>query len=255
MSKRTNKKDREERIDKIHDLLMRGKYPHSARKSPAFQLYAQDFISGTTDLSTIHIGAYFLLLLRQWDKYFVPNDSNKLSLIGKCSSEVIDIVLEKFVMCSDGKYRNSRLERIRAEQIDNKSSKSKGGITAMKNRWRETEQEKPEEKSPATLTDNGPHYFYIGTEIFKMKISDYMKEHMQIYLNAWGAMHGKSVNIETVWARMEQKIGKAYNGAGHIQNMFESLATEIRQEKITGKTKNAGTVLKAALPKKNNATL
>lgn len=251
MSKRTKKKDREERIEKIHDLLMRGKYRHNVKKSPAFQLYVQDFLSGTLDMLPESIGSYVLLLLRQWDKYLLPNNIAKLSVIAKCNPEVIGSILEKFVLCTDGQYRNSRLELVRAEQIDYRNGKSNGGTAAMKNRYSEKEEPKSQDIAQTPVIESGsqgPHYFRIGLELYQMRISDYMKKNMQIYLNAWKSMHEKSVASELIWKSMEEKIGKNYTSEGHIQNTFESIANKIRQEKIAAKPASAS--IKASMPKK-----
>jgi uncharacterized protein YdaU (DUF1376 family) len=43
-------------------------------KSPAFQLYVQDFLSGVKFFSTEETGAYILLLCEQWDSGFIENN-------------------------------------------------------------------------------------------------------------------------------------------------------------------------------------
>lgn len=91
--------------------------------SPAFQLYADDFLSGTIDMSQEEVGAYIRLLCHQWGKGSVPDDKARLQRIA--GGRVSDAVMAKFPKGQDGLLRNPRLEAVRAER-DQYSAKQAG---------------------------------------------------------------------------------------------------------------------------------
>ena len=78
-------------------------------KAPAFQFYGDDFVAGTSDMTQAEVGAYILLLCRQWATGEIPADYDRLKLIAK--GEVSDHVLAKF---PDGK--NARMEKVRTQR-------------------------------------------------------------------------------------------------------------------------------------------
>jgi hypothetical protein len=55
----------------------------AAGKSPAFQFYANDFATGTADLSAEEVGIYIRLLCAQWDKGSIPGELDMLSRIAR----------------------------------------------------------------------------------------------------------------------------------------------------------------------------
>jgi uncharacterized protein YdaU (DUF1376 family) len=79
------------------------------KKPPAFQFYADDFVSGVSDMTQSEVGAYILLLCRQWCAGEIPADPDRLRLIAK--GEVSSHVAAKFV---NGK--NQRMEQVRAQR-------------------------------------------------------------------------------------------------------------------------------------------
>lgn len=78
-------------------------------KAPAFQFYPDDFMGGTADMTQSEVGAYILLLCRQWNSLSIPDDPDRLKLIAK--GPVSDHVLAKF---PEG--RNPRLELVRTQR-------------------------------------------------------------------------------------------------------------------------------------------
>lgn len=103
---------------------------------PAFQFYANDFVTGTTRFTTTDVGGYILLLCEQWDKGAIPGDSvRELAQVMRCSAKMAEAIWTrvsgKFVKDEDGQWRNARLERVRAEQLAYRAKQvangSKGG--------------------------------------------------------------------------------------------------------------------------------
>lgn len=101
-------------------------------KSPAFQLYVQDFLSGVKFFSAEETGAYILLLCEQWDSGFIEDNDKILKKITGISPKKLQKVLEKFEK-KDKKLINFRLdqERIKREDFLSKASKA-GGESARK---------------------------------------------------------------------------------------------------------------------------
>lgn len=81
------------------------------RNPPAFQFYADDFISGTADMAPEEVGAYIRLLCWQWNRGCIPVEPERQQrLAGGCVSAA---VLSKFELCEDGALRNARMEKVR----------------------------------------------------------------------------------------------------------------------------------------------
>ena len=94
-----------------------------SKAPPAFQFYANDFVTGTSRFTTTETGGYILLLCEQWDKGSVPGDSVvDLAQIMRCSRATAKAIWAKvqgkFVRDVDGHWRNERLEEVRAEPPD-----------------------------------------------------------------------------------------------------------------------------------------
>lgn len=234
------------RIEELHKLLMEGKFSLVGKKSPAFQLYIADFLIGTMHMHINSVGPYIVILCYQWDKGFLPNDRKEICKIGRCNEEMLDEFYNKFKSCKDGKLRNNRLEEIRAEQIANKERASAAGINGNNSRWGEVEEDQePEQESksetlpkveltPGTDID----FFYIGTETYKMAVSKFMRENMQIFLEAW-KMKNQQQNIDAVLKEMDKKVGHPYTSEVHIQNAFSKIARDMLRDKPKGESNQA----------------
>ena len=86
----------------------------SKRKAPAFQLYTDDFLAGTLEMSQEEVGQFIRLLCHQWNRGWIPVETEKQQrLTGGCVSVE---VLVKFRLCEDGFLRNERLESVRTER-------------------------------------------------------------------------------------------------------------------------------------------
>ena len=98
---------------------------------PAFQLYAQDFLVGTADMTAEEVGAYIRLLCYQWVKDGLPNDPAKLAVLAGCHGNASAMPLHKFGTCQDGMLRNPRLEQIRKANAEYREKQAENG----KKRW------------------------------------------------------------------------------------------------------------------------
>lgn len=85
-------------------------------KSPAFQFYVQDFLIGTLSMTAEEVGGYIRLLAHQWDAGSIPNDDAKLIKLTGARKKALPAIKIKFVIQDDGTLKNSRLEKVRAQQ-------------------------------------------------------------------------------------------------------------------------------------------
>lgn len=88
-------------------------------KSPAFQFYQADFVSGTLTFTTEEVGAYILLMCHCWDKGLIPSDLRLIARIARLSPQRMRstwaALSSKFIAVEGGLIQ-PRLERERAKQ-------------------------------------------------------------------------------------------------------------------------------------------
>lgn len=110
----------------------------SDTKSPAFRLYAADFIMGTAAMNCTQVGAYTRLLCYQWDHGSVPSQAKEAAKLSGCSTGIAGALLKaKFPFSEDGKRRNKRLERERAKQVEFSRVQSEKGRKGSEKRWKQ----------------------------------------------------------------------------------------------------------------------
>ncbi len=97
-------------------------------RAPAFQFYADDFLSGVADMTQSEVGAYMLLLCAQWSRGAIPDDQDRLRLVAK--GDVSAHVMSKF---PGGK--NQRMERERVKQEEYRANRSSSGKFGANRRW------------------------------------------------------------------------------------------------------------------------
>jgi uncharacterized protein YdaU (DUF1376 family) len=95
--------------------------------SPAFQFYPADFLVGTAEMTPDEVGAYIRLLCYQWARDGLPSDQGKCAGLAGCSREIIAAIWHKFVVGTDGRARNQKLESVRAAQEAFRASRAENG--------------------------------------------------------------------------------------------------------------------------------
>ncbi len=134
-----------------------------------FPLYWQRFLLGTIDMNAEQVGAYFLLLLYEWDHGYVPTDEAAIRKICRIPRKNLERVLKKFERIGD-KYFNNTLEEIRREVAEKIAKRSDSGRKAAKARWEKdanamrsesvriaynsTGEEKKEDNNTTVITDD-----------------------------------------------------------------------------------------------------
>ena len=127
-------------------------------RAPAFQLYADDFIAGTADMTAEEVGGFIRLLCHQWSHGGIPADQDRAARIaGLMGSPCVGYVLAKFPLSDGHTLKNVRLEKIREEQQAFRAKQAAAGLSGAKKRW---------EKCPDDGDPNGdPNRVAIATPL------------------------------------------------------------------------------------------
>lgn len=115
-------------------------------KAPAFQMYASDFLTDTTEMTVCEVGAYIRLLLNQWVNGSLPPDPMRLAFIAGMDTKEFavawDTIKLKFMINEEGRLCNKRLETVRAAQKAWKKKRQEIGTEAAEKRWNPKDGEK-----------------------------------------------------------------------------------------------------------------
>lgn len=84
-------------------------------KAPAFQFYADKFMSGTAHMTVEEVGGYIRLLCYQWENGSIPESEQRQLRVAGCKKGSLLTILEKFTKTEKGLV-NLRLEESRAQQ-------------------------------------------------------------------------------------------------------------------------------------------
>lgn len=84
-------------------------------KAPAFQFYADKFITGTAHMTAEEVGGYIRLLCCQWENGSIPESEQRQLRVAGCKKASLLVILEKFTQTEKGLV-NLRLEESRAQQ-------------------------------------------------------------------------------------------------------------------------------------------
>lgn len=122
------------------------------KDAASFDLYANDWLSGTLLMSYEEKGLYIDLLCLQWQAGALAPDQELKRLRAKSAS--FTAVLTKFPVGEDGKRRNLRLERERVKQRDRRSAKALGAAITNAKRWGSPSAEPQLSDSPLPATDS-----------------------------------------------------------------------------------------------------
>ena len=121
-----------------------------SNKAPAFQLYAQDFLTGVMDLTMEERGIYITLLCKQWsvnDEKGIPKKGLRL-VVGYDWESLPEMVKEKFVDNGDYFFNNRLLKIV----LDYKNFREKQRLNGLKG-GRPKTQNKPKKTSSMKIED------------------------------------------------------------------------------------------------------
>jgi uncharacterized protein YdaU (DUF1376 family) len=218
-----------------------------------FPIYWQRFIIGTLEMNAEEIGAYFLLLIHQWDKGFVPTNSKDLKKISRVSDKKLTKVLEKFEKIGD-KYFNDTLEIIRIEQTEKHAKNYDKGIKGANARWHkhklsitqampgqcETDSIRVEESRVEEKREEKNYINIEGEKIFEIK--KFVDERFKLQKTNWQKLYPLA-NIDNCLDEfLLKRAFETFNGSEHFKKAF-SIELNYAQEK-NSKNKNNGSIKK-----------
>ena len=85
-------------------------------KEPAFLFYVDDFEGGTSHMTDSEVGCYLRLLIAQFGRGELPDDTEFLKRFADSFTESWPIVKEKFKKSDKGTLYNERMELVRQQR-------------------------------------------------------------------------------------------------------------------------------------------
>lgn len=128
--------------------------------------------------------------------------------------------------------------------------KSDGGKLGMEKRWGkknvESEKIKKFQEVVDKIAEEIPkiaNFFYIGVDMYKSPISNFIKIEFGMFLESW-QMQNSSIKVNEVLNEMDKQcVGKTFTGLDHIQNTFKKTAKELNKPSFNKKDEKATTTI------------
>ena len=214
-------------------------------KSPAFQFYVQDFLTGTMHMSAEEIGAYILLLCHQWDKGALPDNDKDLLKISRTRLKILEQVKTKFVKGEDGLLRNARLEKEREKQAAYKEKMAEAGRKSGEARRTKTEpgskvvQASLNSSSSISTSSSTSDINYVnkktlvGNKIFEKSAGALVQELFAQGISEMMMNQYRTLRLDDVLAGIEKDCptGTIFNNEQHLLNKFKSVANKMLSPK------------------------
>jgi len=195
---------------------LKKKYTMST-KAPAFQMYAQDFLTGVMDLTMEERGIYITLLCKQWsvnNTNGIPKKRLRLFL-GYDWENLPEMVKEKFVDNGDYFY-NKRLLQI---VLDQNAFREKQRLNGLKG-GRPKTQKKPKKSSSMKIEDRSKKIEEEKVDIIYPYTS---KEFINIWSN-WKIYKAKEFKFNYRTLQSEQAaLKKLSNDSDNESHAIESI--------------------------------
>lgn len=186
-------------------------------KAPAFQMYAQDFLTGVMDLTMEERGIYITLLCKQWsvnNTNGIPKKRLRLFL-GYDWENLPEMVKEKFVDNGDYFY-NKRLLQI---VLDQNAFREKQRLNGLKG-GRPKTQKKPKKSSSMKIEDRSKKIEEEKVDIIYPYTS---KEFINIWSN-WKIYKAKEFKFNYRTLQSEQAaLKKLSNDSDNVSHAIESI--------------------------------
>lgn len=106
---------------------------------PAWQCYAQDFLTDVQEWDDVAVGIYFRFLNYQWINRDLPETPKGLSRLCNSDEETVnkywnECIGEKFVRNENGRFYNKRLEDYWQQLMNHRKKCSKAGKKSAESR-------------------------------------------------------------------------------------------------------------------------
>jgi uncharacterized protein YdaU (DUF1376 family) len=210
-------------------------------KSPSFQFYANDFTSGTVDLSTEDVGAYIRLLCYQWEKGRIPPDVSTLARITGLTAIRVKSAWARlrrhFSEGEDGAFVNAKLERVRQGQIAFRRRQADNGrrggrpkaTTNPQGTQAFTKQEptaNPNESSSIFSLQSSPKKIFAGDPATKKVAEDLMEFYPEVFAQcrAGAVYRTTQVTFDRDWPNY-YALAESYPNVRKLRAMLEVFLT------------------------------
>lgn len=197
----------------------------SQTKAPAFQFYAQDFLTGTLDMTMEEKGIYITLLSIQWSKGEIPKERLGL-LIHREWDGVPDLVKKKFTDLGDT-VRNERLYLAKVKMDEFREKQRVNGLKGGRPKTQNKTNKNPNKSS--SIEDRSKK---IEVRKKKKDIEVELPFASEIFSETWNAFLKMKWDVKKFKYKSEESMKRQLLNLVNMSGNDETLAIKILNNSI-----------------------
>lgn len=197
----------------------------SKTKAPAFQFYAQDFLTGTLDMTMEEKGIYITLLSIQWSKGEIPKERLGL-LIHREWDGVPDLVKKKFTDLGDT-VRNERLYLAKVKMDEFREKQRVNGLKGGRPKTQNKTNKNPNKSS--SIEDRSKK---IEVRKKKKDIEVELPFASEIFSETWNAFLKMKWDVKKFKYKSEESMKRQLLNLVNMSGNDETLAIKILNNSI-----------------------
>ena len=197
----------------------------SQTKAPAFQFYAQDFLTGTLDMTMEEKGIYITLLSIQWSKGEIPKERLGL-LIHREWDGVPDLVKKKFTDLGDT-VRNERLYLAKVKMDEFREKQRVNGLKGGRPKTQNKTNKNPNKSS--SIEDRSKK---IEVRKKKKDIEVELPFSSEIFSETWNAFLKMKWDVKKFKYKSEESMKRQLLNLVNMSGNDETLAIKILNNSI-----------------------
>lgn len=197
----------------------------SQTKAPAFQFYAQDFLTGTLDMTMEEKGIYITLLSIQWSKGEIPKERLGL-LIHREWDGVPDLVKKKFTDLGDT-VRNERLYLAKIKMDEFREKQRVNGLKGGRPKTQNKTNKNPNKSS--SIEDRSKK---IEVRKKKKDIEVELPFASEIFSETWNAFLKMKWDVKKFKYKSEESMKRQLLNLVNMSGNDETLAIKILNNSI-----------------------
>ena len=222
---------------------------------PYFQFKPSDWLTGDIQYCSLQAkGLFSDICAFYWQRKCKMTDL-ELNKKFKEASIILELIAEGVIKVQDGdviiEFLIDQYSDIYKSHKRNVINGRKGAEVKKQNALlAETKVVTPVQERPLNHLEDSKYFFYVGMQLFKTKVSDYVKNEMQIHVNEF-MIQMKPVTTEQVLAKMDSTCaGYQFNNHNHVIKTFDSIAKELKNGDRFSKKPDEPTKLSYEIGKK-----
>lgn len=208
-----------------------------AKNFPYFKFIVTEWMTGDIVFEDFEVQGLFInicALYWQRDGVLSIDEINKRY---KKPARLTDLI-DHFIIVNDGlisiDFLDEQLKDANHVSKVNSENGSKGGRKKANGKRTVSESKQiiiKEELNNNENKDITVDFFYIGINLFKQPISDYIKCNLGIWLESW-VKKNPTIKLKDVFSAMDkEKVGTQYADENHIRNTFAKIAKNLSNPK------------------------